>query len=187
MQPADVAQRREDEPGGGRVATDETPTGQSRGRVAGLWIGLLARLVLGGVLLVAGALKVGHPLAAARAAQAYEILPFEVAGVVGLALPVVEILLGALLVLGLFTRAAALGGMILQLVFIAAIASVWARGISIDCGCFGSGGAVAPEDTQYGWDIARDVGLALCGLWLVVRPHSRFALDSRISPERTPA
>jgi len=164
----------------------EGPAGATGPGTAAPWIGLLARLVLGGVLLLAGALKVGHPRAAARAAQAYEILPYDVAGVVGIALPVVEIFVGALLVLGLFTRTSAAIGMLLQLVFIAAIASVWARGISIDCGCFGNGGIVDPDETTYGWDIARDVGLALCGLWLVVRPRTRFSLDSRLTPERVP-
>ncbi|GAB47879.1 MauE/DoxX family redox-associated membrane protein [Mobilicoccus pelagius] len=179
-------------PGGAPAGTgtDTRPAGGGaprRPHGAASWIGLLARLVLGGTLLAAGLLKIGHPRAAARAAQAYQILPFDVAGMVGLALPVVEILLGALLVLGLFTRTAALLGMLLQLVFIAAIASVWARGIAIDCGCFGDGGPVSAGQTQYGWVIARDVGLALCGLWLVLRPRAPFSLDARLSPERTPA
>ena len=168
------------------LAPDPSTTG-TRPAVWAPWVGLVARLVLGGVLLVAGLLKVGRPRAAARAAQSYQILPFEVAGMVGLALPVVEIVLGLLLVLGLFTRTAGLLGMVLQLVFIAAIASVWARGIEIDCGCFGDGGPVAAGETTYGRDIARDVGLALCGAWLALRPRTRFSLDARLTPERTPA
>lgn len=153
-------------------------------RVSTTWTGLLARLVLGGALLVAGGLKVGSPLVAARAAQAYQILPFDVAGYVGMTLPVAEIALGLLLVLGLYTRAAAIGGTLLMLVFVAAIASAWARGLAIDCGCFGGGGTVAPEETQYGVDIARDFVFALCGVWLTARPHTVFSLD-RLLSERT--
>ncbi len=44
--------------------------------------------------------------------------------------------------------------------FIIGIASVWARGITIDCGCFGGGGYDADAASQYPWEIARDVGLA---------------------------
>ena len=51
------------------------------------WIGTLARLVLGGVFLVAGALKVGDPDASVRAVQAYRLLPTGVAEVVGYTLP----------------------------------------------------------------------------------------------------
>ena len=45
--------------------------------------------------------------------------------------------------------------------FIVAIASVWYRGISIDCGCFGGGGEVDASQTQYPAEIARDLGLLL--------------------------
>lgn len=151
------------------------------------WVGLLARIVLGLVLIVAGGLKVTSPLAAARATQAYQILPFDVAGYIGMALPIVEIILGVLLLVGLFTRPAAIAGTLLMVLFVGAIASVWARGINIDCGCFGDGGAVAAGETRYGLDIARDLALALCGLWLSVRPRTPFSLDGRLSPERTPA
>lgn len=148
---------------------------------AGRWLGLLARLVLGGALLVAGGLKVGKPLTSARAVQAYEIFPYDVAAVIGYALPVVEVILGALLVLGLFTRVSALLGTLLMLAFIAGIASAWARGLTIDCGCFGGGGQVAPEDTRYGTELLRDALFALCGLYVVVRPRTALSLDERLA------
>ncbi len=144
------------------------------------WVGLAARLVLGGVLLVAGALKIGAPLASARAVQAYQIFPFDVAAVIGYALPAIEVAVGALLVLGLFTRVSALFGTLIMIAFIGGIASVWARGISIDCGCFGGGGLVDPSETQYARDIARDIGLALCGAWLMWRPASALSVDARL-------
>lgn len=156
----------------------------SNGRVTTTWVGLVARLVLGGALLVAGGLKVGSPLVAARAAQAYQILPFDVAGYVGMTLPVVELVLGLLLVLGLYTRLAAIGGTLLMVTFVAAIASAWARGLTIDCGCFGGGGTVSAEQTQYGVDILRDLVFAVCGVWLIARPSTVFSLD-RLLSERT--
>lgn len=140
-------------------------------------VGLLARLVLGVVLVVAGALKVGNPLGAARAVQAYDVLPFELARWIGYALPWVEIVVGVLLVLGLFTRVSAVIGTVLMLAFVIGIAQAWARGLSIDCGCFGGGGQVTPEQTKYGREIARDLGLAVCGAWLAIRSRSTWSLD----------
>lgn len=154
-------------------------------RGIGPWIGLLCRLILGGVLLAAGALKVGSPLVAARAVQAYQILPFDLAGYVGMALPVIEIVIGACLVLGLFTRPAAVAGTALMVVFIVGIASAWMRGLNIDCGCFGGGGNVAAGETKYGIDITRDIFCALCGLWLILRPRTRVSVDHLLSSERT--
>ncbi|MCA1783321.1 MAG: DoxX family protein [Dermatophilaceae bacterium] len=143
-------------------------------------VGLLARLVLGGVLLFAGLSKVLTPVASARAVQAYQIFPFEVAQYIGYALPIVEIIIGALLVLGLFTRVNAVLGMLLMVVFIAGIISAWARGLAIDCGCFGGGGEIEPGETQYPQKIAENVGLTLCGLWLIARPRSLAGLDRHL-------
>ena len=135
-------------------------------------IGVLARLILGVVLIWAGAAKVTSPALSARAVRAYQILPYDLAGYVGYALPVVEVLVGLLLVIGLFTRASAVVGGLLMLAFIIGISSAWARGLSIDCGCFGGGGTIAAAQTQYPLEILRDIGVAACAAWLVVRPRT---------------
>jgi hypothetical protein len=67
--------------------------------------------------------------------------------------------------------------------FIIGIAAAWARGLEINCGCFGSRGVPANPQRQYALDIARDVGLLLCCLWLVVRPRTRLALDNLLFPD----
>lgn len=148
------------------------------------WVGLVARLVLGGVLLVAGALKVGNLGESVNAVRGYQLLPWALTTPVGYALPIIEIVVGLLLVVGLFTRWAALAGSLLMAAFIIGIGSAWARGIAIDCGCFGGGGAIALEAAlaAYPWEIARDVGLLLCGLWLVWRPRTPLALHDRLFP-----
>lgn len=150
-------------------------------------LGLLLRLVLGGVVLVAGALKIGHLETSARAVRAYQLLPFDVAGAVGYGLPVLELAVGALLLLGLFTRVSAVVAGALMVVFIIGIASAWARGLSIDCGCFGNGGTIASSQTQYPQEIARDLGLLACAGWLAVRPRTALGLDALLTRAATPA
>lgn len=146
-----------------------------RGRPAQLWLSLAARLALGVVLVVAGGLKVSDPNAAIRAVTAYQLLPSDLATLVGYGLPFFEIMLGLLLVVGLATRASAATAGVLMILFIAAVASAWARGLSIDCGCFGGGGQT--DDPQYLPEILRDLlFLGLAG-WLVAFPASRWALD----------
>ncbi len=148
------------------------------------WVGLVARLILGGALAYAGVLKIGRPLTSARAVQAYQLLPFDLAAYIGYALPVIELILGLLLILGVFTRISAAIGTALMLVFIAGIASAWARGLTIDCGCFGGGGVVGADETAYPSEIARDLLFAACGAWLVWRPATALGLDSRLAPRR---
>jgi uncharacterized membrane protein YphA (DoxX/SURF4 family) len=145
------------------------------------WVSLVARLVLGGVMLVAGALKVTDPEAATQAVRAYELLPQGFDGVVGLLLPFLEIGIGLLLIVGYGVRAAAVAAGVFMVLFIAAVSSAWVRGLAIDCGCFGGGGQVAPGDTKYLQEILRDVGLLVVAGWLFLNPLSRFALESETS------
>jgi uncharacterized membrane protein YphA (DoxX/SURF4 family) len=140
-------------------------------------VGLLARLVLGGTLVLAGALKVGDPGGSIRAVNAYQLLPLGVAEWVGYALPYLEIAVGLLLVTGLFTRAVATVAGLLMAAFVFGISWAWAKGLQIDCGCFGGGGAVAAGETSYAVDLARDAGLLLLAGWLVIRPISLLSLD----------
>lgn len=141
------------------------------------WLTLLARLILGVVLLLAGGLKVGNLQKSAMAVRSYELLPIGLANFLGYVLPWIEIGLGALLVLGVAVAISGLLGALTMLAFIIAIAQAWARGLSIDCGCFGGGGAIDPEDTKYLSEIIRDIGLLLLGVFLYYFPKGRFSLD----------
>jgi uncharacterized membrane protein YphA (DoxX/SURF4 family) len=141
------------------------------------WMSLLARLVLGGVLLVAGYLKAFSPDKSQMAVRAYEILPISVANFLGIILPWLEIGAGLLLLVGLGIRYASIFGSVLMLIFVIAISQAWARGLSIDCGCFGGGGKVAPGETKYLSEILRDLGLAAMGIYLIRYPKTRFALE----------
>ncbi|QIG42075.1 DoxX family membrane protein [Nocardioides anomalus] len=146
------------------------------------WAGTLARLVTGIVWIVAGGLKLADPYASVEAVRAYDLLPESLVPTVGHLLPVVEVVLGALLVLGLLTRGAAVVSALLLAAFIVGIASVWARGLSIECGCFGGGGAKEGADSAYPWEIARDSGLLVLSLFLVWLRRSRLALDALLFP-----
>ena len=64
------------------------------------WISTLARLIVGGVLLVAGALKVIDPQSSVAAVRAYELVPAWLERPIGWGLPFLELGLGLLLVAG---------------------------------------------------------------------------------------
>jgi hypothetical protein len=77
--------------------------------------------------------------------------------------------------------AAILSGLIM-VVFIGAIASVWARGMLIDCGCFGGGGEIDPSLASqvrrtYFIEIMRDLGLALTALYLYFFPYGKLSFE----------
>ncbi|MCL8025565.1 MauE/DoxX family redox-associated membrane protein [Nocardioides bruguierae] len=160
----------------------EGPAPRSDGSVSwpgpgvGPWVGLAARLVVGGVWVVASLLKLPDPQQSVRAVRAYEVLPEAVVPTLGALLPGIELVVGLLLLLGLATRPAAVVSAVLLVVFVAAIGQAWARGLTIDCGCFGGGGQVADPGSSYFWEIVRDAGLLLASVWLVARPRTRLSL-----------
>ncbi|MDO5738709.1 MAG: MauE/DoxX family redox-associated membrane protein [Ornithinimicrobium sp.] len=139
---------------------------------------MLARLILGGVLLVSGSLKLADLTGAIQSVVAYEIFDYEAARLVATMLPVVEVAVGVLLLVGLLTRASAVVAGLLMLAFIAGIISAWSRGLTIDCGCFSSGGPVDPGETTYLLDILRDLGLMMLAGWLVLRPRTPWSVDA---------
>jgi uncharacterized membrane protein YphA (DoxX/SURF4 family) len=142
------------------------------------WCSTVARLVLAGVWVWAGVAKIGDPDASVRAVRAYEILPEAFVKPFAWGLPFVELALAVLLLLGLATRPAAWVSAGLLLVFVAGTAAAWARGLQIDCGCFGGGGQAAADSARYLREMGRD-GLFLCLAILVAAgAQSRLALDN---------
>ncbi|CCH16372.1 MauE/DoxX family redox-associated membrane protein [Micromonospora lupini] len=163
-----------------------TPPPDRAGRWAAVrpWLSTAARLGLAAVWLVAGASKVGDLAASGRAVNAYQVLPYDVATVVGAALPFVELALGVLLLLGLATRLSAAISAALLLVFVAGISSAWARGLAIDCGCFGSGGQLAEgQAPSYLPEILRDLGFLVLAGFLVIWPRTPVSVDGWLSAE----
>lgn len=142
------------------------------------WVGLVARLVVGVVWVVAGALKLPDPAASVRAVRAYDLLPEAIVPTVGHVLPLVEVVVGVALVVGVLTRLMAVLSALLFVAFIVGIAAAWSRGLQIECGCFGGGGYSAGATDDYPWEIARDAALLLASVFLVWRSRTRLALDN---------
>ena len=144
------------------------------------WIGTLLRLVLAGILFWSGLAKLLESNETRREAiLAYRVFPPSWVDFLGWALPAVEVGLGALLLLGLFTRFAAICTALLMLGFIVGISSVWIRGYSIDCGCFGGGGTVSEDGKawRYTSELLRDFLFMGMAVWLVAWPTTKLSLD----------
>ena len=123
----------------------------------------IIRIALGAVFLYAGALKAFDVRGFAGSIEAYRILPYFGTYLAASVLPWIEILSGVLLVTGWRARTGAAVTIILNTVFILAMASAVARGLEIDCGCFRQGAKDPPLLA-----IARDllfIAMAALVLW----------------------
>jgi uncharacterized membrane protein YphA (DoxX/SURF4 family) len=140
------------------------------------WLGLGVRLLAAGIWLVAGAAKIGGLEQFHAQVAAYDLLPGALVTPVAYGLPFVEVGLGLYLALGLLVRPAAAFACALMLVFSTAMGLVWARGLSLDCGCFGQLGREG-----VGLDsMIRDLGLGLPSLAMLLRPARLLSLDRRL-------
>jgi uncharacterized membrane protein YphA (DoxX/SURF4 family) len=134
------------------------------------------RLLLGGLLVVAGALKVAHPADLAASIAGFRLLPAAVVGPLALALPYLEILLGAYLIVGLFTRIASIVCACQFALYALAIASAVVRHIPANCGCFGPND-VTPADWPH---VAFDAGLAVVSALLAWGAPGALAVDRKL-------
>ena len=142
------------------------------------WVTLIARLVLAGVFGYSGFHKITHPVDAVVAVEAYQLVPAGLVEVVAYGQPFLELCLAVFLLAGFATRVASAGTGVLLVIFVAAVASAWARGLTIDCGCFSGGGMVGEDETHYLRVILRDIGLLALAGWAILFPPGRFAVDS---------
>jgi protein-disulfide isomerase/uncharacterized membrane protein YphA (DoxX/SURF4 family) len=149
-------------------------------------VGLGLRLLLGGLWVFAGVQKIADPAASLRAVRGYQLLPESLVVVVGYGLPFLEVALGVLLVVGFGTRVMAAASVLLLIVFIVAIGSAWARGLRIECGCFGGGGLSDDPTRGYVTDILRDLGLGAASAFLLLGPSTRLSVDAALA-SRPPA
>ena len=123
------------------------------------------RLVLAGAFLVAGYLKARDPIQFLFDVRSFHLLPDPYAALVAMGLPWLEIFAASgVLVKRLYPGSLAVLSMSL-VVFIAAIAWSWHRGLDISCGCFGK----SDEELSYSWHLVRNGALLGMGMWLLWR------------------
>lgn len=120
----------------------------------------LARLVLGGVFIFASLDKIMNPLAFAKSISNYQILPNALINLTAIALPWLELILGTLLVFGVWLPGTIVLVDLLLIIFFAALMSSLVRGLNIDCGCFSTS---TTENPSLPLSVIRDTFLLILG------------------------
>lgn len=138
------------------------------------WLTVRVQIALGAIFIVAALPKLQDPPSFAHMIYNYRILPAGLINISALVMPWAEIIAGALLVLGVWTRPARNVVTALLLVFMIAIGFNLLRGNAVDCGCFNV------SDANKTWQqriddmwfvIVRDTGMLLmvAQLWWAER------------------
>jgi len=104
---------------------------------------IVLRIALGGIFVYAAYTKLKDPWALfAMNIDSYKVLPLPAVQLVARTLPWFELLIGLLLIAGIFRRVATVATSILLLVFFSLMVRAFATGQEINCGCFGPGEAI---------------------------------------------
>jgi putative oxidoreductase len=117
---------------------------------------LVFRLVLGGLFVYAGLVKVLHPLDFAQDIRNYRLVGQSLSFLAAIVLPWLEILAGAFLIAGVWKRGAALVLSALLALFIVLTVVTMIRGLDVDCGCFGA------VSRKSGWSVIVEDLVMLC-------------------------
>ena len=126
---------------------------------------LAARLILGGVFVFASIDKILHPAAFAEAVYNYQILPDNLINLTAIVLPWLELVLGSLLIIGVWLPGSILICNLLLLTFIAVLIYNLARGLDIHCGCFST---EPSQDPLSIWTIVRDAVFLVPAVYLLL-------------------
>ncbi len=126
-----------------RAVSNLNPIGRAAARSD--YLALAISLAVCVLFVVAGCEKLRDPLDFADNIFGFAILPASLISPLALGLPPFEILCGLLMLAPRTRRVAALGLMLLSMVFFAALAAALARGLTLDCGCFGVGAPSRPR------------------------------------------
>jgi uncharacterized membrane protein YphA (DoxX/SURF4 family) len=104
---------------------------------------VVLRWAIGALFVYAGVMKLGDPAAFAVDIRHYRILPHPGAVALALYLPWLEVVTGACMAAGKWSRGALIILGALMVLFTGALLSAWVRGLDISCGCFGTANATA--------------------------------------------
>ena len=141
---------------------------------------MAARWILGLTFIYASLHKIIAPADFAKIVYGYGLFPEILINLIAIMIPLLELVTGLALVIGVYPRSAAITINGLLLAFIVALTTNLIRGHEFDCGCFSagqSGYSSSPKVT-----IARDIIYFMLGLHVILFNGVRKISIKRTSP-----
>lgn len=145
-------------------------------------VALILRLALAGLFIFAASVKLENPQVFLSSVLAFKVIPAHADHLVKLAtfaVPWVELVAAASLILGLWTRAGAALLALTLLGFIGLIISVLQRGMSVKCGCFGRFKLFCTDDALSMCNVWQNCGLLAIALAILILGPGKLALDAK--------
>ena len=127
-------------------------------------MGLVARLLLGSIFIYASYHKIIAPDEFAKIVYGYDLFPSETINLIAIIIPFAELISGMALIIGIYTRPAAIILIGMLTAFVIAISINIIRGHEFDCGCFSSDTSQAVNSA---WQtLGRDMIFMMLGIYI---------------------
>jgi uncharacterized membrane protein YphA (DoxX/SURF4 family) len=139
---------------------------EKAGQKFSVYLYYFARIVLGIIFIYASYDKILHPAAFAKIVHNYQILPDELINLTAIFLPWLELVIGCLILSGIWMPGSVFIGNTLLIVFFCVLVYNKARGLNINCGCFSTSAENSSYTTLY---IARDFVFIIISNYLFVK------------------
>ena len=147
--------------------------------ISNSWIELAARWILGLTFVYASSYKILSPADFAKIIYGYNLLPAGLINLMAIVMPFMELIAGLALIVGIYSRSAAIIINGLLLVFIVALTINLIRGHEFHCGCFSAG--EGGHTGSMGMNIVRDIIFFIMGLQVILFSGIRKVSLKRLS------
>jgi len=132
------------------------------------YVQIALQIIIGAVFLYASYNKLFDQEGFSKSVYAYKFVPDFMVNILAIIVPPLEFIAGLLLMFGLFRKGSALVIITLLVVFLIALVQAYARGLDIDCGCFGSDPAAKTTQGDILMRIFQDI-LLLAGAIIIFK------------------
>ena len=143
------------------------------------YINLAIRIIVGLVFIVTGTSKIVDPTLFAREISNYDMMFPPFINLIAIVLPWVELVVGILFICGIRIKANTILLAAMLLVFNIAVATAWARGLDINCGCYSN----IAEQTVGIQKLAENFAMIAILAFVYFFPNNKLSLEHYIKME----
>ncbi len=133
------------------------------------WVDRILSWGLGFLLVFASLDKLIYPAVFAQSVENYQVVGAGLSALTAMWLPSFEAVVGLMLIVGVWRRTAAFLNAGLMGVFLILVVQAFARGLDIQCGCFG-----AYSESIGMWKLLENIGLTVAAILLYWLETKRF-------------
>ena len=138
------------------------------------YINLIIRVTVGLIFITFAAGKIAEPAPFAKSIANYDMLPYKLVNLLAIILPWIEIIAGLFLFFGVKLKANILLIASMLVVFNIAVATAWARGLDIECGCYAD---IAKQKVGL-QKLIENFLMLIALLFLYFFPNNKFAFEN---------